>query len=134
MYRILINNDTDIIHALDPFFADTGEFLTLCGHVGSRFGSITVSGGRSKAHMVESVNCKNCLRSLGAYTFQRKRINRTMKVYEYGRQDSDETPVWIKTNRKIRLTTLLIEEDVKYLKEIDIKHSGERSGVDLVIT
>jgi len=132
MYTIVINNDTDVVHAVDPFYADTGELFTLCGQWGTRFKSIITANKPTQEAVVESVTCKNCLRSLGAYTFQRKRIERNMKVYEFGADDHGVEPTWIKTNRNVRLTSAAKRTD-KYLKEINSSFKGA-AGIDLVIT
>lgn len=131
LYRTLINHDTDTTHTLDPSLIETGQYLTLCGQVGGNFRRITVSAGQSRSQR-RSVTCKNCLRSLGAYTFQRKRINRTMKVYEFGEHDSEAEPTWIRTDKNIRLTSAA-KRTGKYLKEIRSSFKGA-AGIDLVIT
>ena len=132
MYKIIINNDTDIIHVVDPFYADTGHLITLCGNFGTSFRSFIVTDKPTKEAVLESVTCKNCLRSLEAYTLQRKRIKRTMKLYEFGKHDSQDEPTWIKTDRMVRLTTSARREG-KYLKEISFNFKAV-AGIDLVIT
>ena len=132
LYRTLINHDTDITHTIDPSGVETGQYLTLCGHVGGNFRRITVSAGQSRPQVIRSVTCKSCLRSLGAYTFQKKRINRTMKVYEFGEHDSEAEPTWIRTDKNIRLTSAA-KRTGKYLKEISSNFKGA-AGIDLVIT
>lgn len=130
MFKTIKNNKTGVIHAADSTFPTVGTPFSLCNCIGPYFKDFGVRKYVSESMRDSMVTCKACLRLLGLLP---KQVSKGLDipVYELGKRGGADEVVWIKTDRKIRLTAAAKRKG-KYIRKVDVRDNAP--GIDLVIT
>jgi hypothetical protein len=134
--KIVWNRNSGVTHAVNKGFA-----VSMCG-------IWYMSHGFQKKPYTSHLHvpgteptCKSCRKIMGLpdWSWTAPKVKEvqeeTMQIYEFGDHNAMEEPVWIRTNRKIKLTTVA-KADGKYLKKISAKEAkfiDKNSGIDLII-